>query len=102
MIFLQKETESGVMKMLGFRIATQRKRMRISQTQLAKRLHISPSAIGMYEQGRREPSAGILVGLAKELGVSVDYLLTGKDYSRKYELEKSDILEIILEMYMNQ
>ena len=76
--------------------------MRISQTQLAKRLHISPSAIGMYEQGRREPSAGILVGLAKELGVSVDYLLTGKDYSRKYELEKSDILEIILEMYMNQ
>ena len=102
MIFLQNETESGVMKMLGFRIATQRKRMGISQTQLAKRLHISPSAIGMYEQGRREPSAGILVGLAKELGVSVDYLLTGKDYSRKYELEQSDVLENILEMYMNQ
>lgn len=88
--------------MLGSRIAAQRKRKGISQTQLAKRLHISAGAIGMYEQGRREPSADILVGLSKELGVSVDYLLTGMDYSRKYELEQSNVFEIILEMYINQ
>ena len=81
MIFLQKVTESGVMKMLGLRKAAQRKRMGISQTQLARRLQISAGAIGMYEQGRREPLSDILVRLSKELGVSVDYLLTGNSYS---------------------
>lgn len=64
--------------MLGLRIATQRKVLGISQAQLAKRLHISADALGMYEQGRRIPSADILIGLLKELGVSVDYLLTGE------------------------
>jgi transcriptional regulator with XRE-family HTH domain len=32
----------------------------------------------MYEQGRREPSAELLVRLARVLEVSVDYLLTGQ------------------------
>ena len=33
--------------------------------------------MGMYEQGRREPSAQTLVDLARALEVSTDYLLTG-------------------------
>ncbi len=68
--------------MLGIRIALARKRMGISQAQLAKRLHISPSAVGMYEQGRREPPADVLVALSAELDVSIDYLLTGKDHHK--------------------
>lgn len=64
--------------MLGARIAVLRKRAGMSQAELAKRLKISASAVGMYEQGRREPAADTLVALSKELGVSVDYLLTGK------------------------
>lgn len=63
--------------MLGLRIAALRREANLSQAELARRLQISPSAMGMYEQGRREPSAGILVALARELGVSTDYLLTG-------------------------
>ena len=64
--------------MLGPRIAALRRSKNISQGELARRLQVSPSAVGMYEQGRREPSAEILVRLARELEVSVDYLLTGK------------------------
>lgn len=64
--------------MLGARIAALRRRKNISQGELARRLQVSPSAVGMYEQGRREPSAELLVRLSRELGVSVDYLLTGK------------------------
>ena len=45
--------------------------------ELAERLAVSASAVGMYEQGRREPSAQMLVALAGVLGVSTDYLLTG-------------------------
>lgn len=66
--------------MLGLRIAAQRRKLGISQTELARRLCISPSAVGMYEQGRREPSNNILVALSKELKVSTDYLLTGQDW----------------------
>ena len=64
--------------MLGPRIAALRRSKNISQGELARRLQISPSAVGMYEQGRREPSAELLVRLAREREVSVDYLLTGK------------------------
>ena len=62
---------------MGARIAALRRDAGLSQAELAGRLQISPSALGMYEQGRREPSAQMLVALAQVLGVSTDYLLTG-------------------------
>ena len=62
---------------MGARIAALRRDAGLSQAELAGRLQISPSALGMYEQGRREPSAQMLVALARVLGVSTDYLLTG-------------------------
>ena len=64
--------------MLGARIAALRRKRGLSQTQLAQAVGVSPSAIGMYEQGRREPSAEILVALSRIFGVTVDYLLTGQ------------------------
>ena len=63
--------------MLGERIAALRRQAGLSQAQLAQRLQISPSAMGMYEQGRREPSMETVVALAREFQVSTDYLLTG-------------------------
>ena len=64
--------------MLGERIGAVRRSRGLSQAELARRLGISPSAMGMYEQGRREPSAQTLVALSRELQVSTDFLLTGK------------------------
>lgn len=64
--------------MLGARIAALRRRAGMSQAELAKRLKVSASAIGMYEQGRRQPAADTLVALGDVFGVSVDYLLTGR------------------------
>ena len=63
--------------MLGARIAALRRSANLSQAQLAAMVQVSPSTMGMYEQGRREPSVQILVQLAASLGVSTDYLLTG-------------------------
>ena len=63
--------------MLGARIAALRRSAGLSQAQLAAKLRISPSAMGMYEQGRREPSMDTLVALSQILQVSTDYLLTG-------------------------
>lgn len=64
--------------MLGARIAALRRAAGWSQGELAQRLQVSASAIGMYEQGRREPSIETLVALARVFGVTVDYLLTGQ------------------------
>ena len=64
--------------MLGARIAALRRQAGMNQAQLAELLQISASAVGMYEQGRREPSAALLVALARQFKVSTDYLLTGR------------------------
>ena len=66
-----------VVIMLGARIAALRREAGMNQAELARLLQISPSTVGMYEQGRREPSADTLVAIAHTLHVTVDYLLTG-------------------------
>ncbi len=64
--------------MLGDRIQALRCQQGLTQAELARRLCTSPSAIGMYEQGRREPPLDTVVHLAREFGVTTDYLLTGR------------------------
>lgn len=64
--------------MLGARIAALRRQKNMNQHELARSLGISSSAVGMYEQGRREPPLRLLVELADIFEVSTDYLLTGE------------------------
>ena len=64
--------------MLGERIGGLRRAQGLSQAELAQKLGISASTMGMYEQNRREPSVQMLVALARELEVSTDFLLTGR------------------------
>ncbi len=64
--------------MVGEQIASLRKAAGMSQAQLASRLKISSSAVGMYEQGRREPSIETLVAIAELFHVTIDFLVTGK------------------------
>lgn len=47
----------------------------MTQAELAEKLGVSASAVGMYEQGRREPDSAVLKKMAAVLHVSVDYLL---------------------------
>ena len=51
----------------------------MSQLQLANKLNIGPSAIGMYEQGRRTPNIDLLVEMANLFEVSLNYLITGAE-----------------------
>ena len=64
--------------MIGLRIAALRRAAGWSQAELAERLKISPSAGGMYEQGRREPALQMLIQLSELFDVTIDYLVTGK------------------------
>ena len=73
--------------MLSNRIVCLRKNNGLNQLQLAQKLHISPSTIGMYEQGRRMPSIDILVKMAKVFNVSLDYIITGSEYVLGAEIQ---------------
>lgn len=65
--------------MLSKQITNLRKNVGMSQSQLAARLNVSPSAIGMYEQGRRVPDLITIIALAEIFEVSLDYLITGSE-----------------------
>ena len=66
--------------MVAKRIAQLRKEAGMNQAQLAAEINVTPSAVGMYEQGRRYPSVEILIAIAKLFNVSLDYLVTGSEY----------------------
>lgn len=77
--------------MLHCRIALLRRSIGINQQQLAERLHISPSTVGMYEQGRRTPNVDILTQMSRIFNVSLDYLITGSEFVPSSENENLNI-----------
>ena len=78
--------------MLGARIAALRRAAGMNQAELASKLRISPSAVGMYEQGRREPALQLLVEMAEIFGVTLDFLATGKPMTDPEEKLIQDLL----------
>ena len=63
---------------LGLRIAALRAAKNMKQNDLAERLGISAQAVSKWENDVSAPDISTLPALAKELGVSVDELLTGE------------------------
>lgn len=51
----------------------------MTQKELAEAIGVTPQHISAIEQDERDPSLSSLVKLAAELGVTIDYLVTGKE-----------------------
>jgi len=64
-------------KMIGNKIAVARKKLNISQAQLAQRLFISSQAVGKWERGESMPDIITLNRLAEILGVDLNYFSEG-------------------------
>ena len=66
--------------MFGQRLRLARRKAGLSMRDLAVRLSppVSAQAISKYEGGRMMPSSAVLVGLAKMLDVSLDFLMGGQ------------------------
>jgi uncharacterized protein YjbI with pentapeptide repeats len=60
-------------KMIGNKIATARKKIKMSQAQLSQLLFISPQAVGKWERGESMPDIMTLNRLAEILGVDLNY-----------------------------
>ena len=51
----------------------------MTQKELAEAIGVTPQHISAIEQDKRDPSLSSLAKLAEELGVTTDYLVTGKE-----------------------
>ena len=61
----------------------------LTQKELANKLEISPSAVGMYEHGRRKPDYEMLIKVSRLFSVSIDSLVGNTDVSN----EATDIIK---------
>ena len=65
-----------MLQTIGQRVRAAREQHGISQAELARRLKASVNAINMLEQDAiLDPRASRIIGVARELGVTTDYLL---------------------------
>lgn len=64
---------------LGKRIRKRRNALKITQLELARALAVTPQHISLIEQDKVAASLALLAKLAEELGMSIDYLVSGKE-----------------------
>lgn len=64
---------------LGKRLLNRRKALKITQQEIARGLGVTPQHISLIEQDKTTPSLSLLAGLAKELGTTTDFLISGKE-----------------------
>ena len=70
------------MELVGLKLI--RKKKKYSQLKVAMDLSISREALSYYENGKRSPDIAMLVKFSEYFNVSIDFLITGKEFqSRK-------------------
>lgn len=67
------------MKMIGLREI--RKQKGLSQVKVAMDLNMSREALSHYENGKRSPDLETLIAISRYFGKSIDYLITGQEFS---------------------
>lgn len=68
-------TEDAPWSLIGARLREVRRRERISQEWVARRLGVRREHVTRIEQGKQRPSLGLLIRWARVLGVSLDMLV---------------------------
>ena len=76
---------------IGNTIAELRKKKKWTQTELAQKLNISDKAVSKWENDGGLPSVEFFPRLADLFGVSIDYLMTGKEDSAHEEEEEEEL-----------
>lgn len=69
----------GTEKEIGRRIRLKRRKLGMTQIELSKRLGVSSGYLSLLERGNRRLSGKMIRLLHKELEISYDYLLEGKE-----------------------
>lgn len=89
---------------IGKFILEQRKKLNLTQSELAEKLSVTSQAISKWERGRGLPDIEMLNGLAKIFNVEIDDILNGEDKTKiendmlKSSINKNKKFYIILEL----
>ena len=67
--------------LIGLKII--RKQRNLNQLKVAMDLNISREALSHYENGKRSPDVDMLRKLSEYFGVSIDFLINGKEFIQK-------------------
>ena len=81
---------------IGRFIAECRKKVNLTQSQLAEKLNITNRAVSKWETGKALPDSSIMLALCAALGITVNDLLSGEVVTMENYNKKSE--EILLEM----
>ena len=84
-----------------------RKKLRLSQEEIADETSITYRAYTSYERGDRKPSFEFLVKLVEKYNVNLNWLIAGKgemflsnqNFASEYESVKNDILKEVRKMF---
>ena len=86
----------------GTRLKQLRTEKGYTQREFAARLGVSASAIGMYEQGRREPDNTVLAAMCKLLDTTPDYLIGFTSQAQAEEQDIGDVIDDFTKRLMSQ
>ena len=78
---MENRPSNRCVQMVGLKAI--RKQRGYNQLKVAMDLHISREALSYYENGKRSPDIQMLLRLSEYFNVSIDYLITGKEFEKK-------------------
>ena len=87
---------------LGIRLRELRRRKKMTQAQVAKRLNLSKTAVSGYENNTKTPSVDVLIQLSILYGVTTDYLLGLDNREMLYVGELGGRQRELLEMLVSE
>ncbi len=86
----------------GIRLRELRRRKKMTQAQVAKRLNLSKTAVSGYENNTKTPSVDVLIQLSILYGVTTDYLLGLDNREMLYVGELGGRQRELLEMLVSE
>ncbi len=85
--------------MFGEMLKKLRKERKMTQSQLAELFGYSHVAVVKWENGTREPDFNTLIKLSDYFGVSIDYMITGKNKESEEKTDKDKYLKEIIKIF---
>ena len=91
--FVKRYTVDSEVNMSDFKsvLSQKRKEKGLSQSELAKQLHVTKQTVSKWETGKGMPDISILTSIAEIFDVTVDELLTGNEPPARIEIVEREV-----------
>src|SRR5699024_10790784 len=80
------------MEKFGLRLENLREKFGFTKKEVSIKLGFTPNVYGAYERGDRRPTLETLIKLSNIYEVSLDYLITGKEYERNDTCTQNEMI----------